>query len=125
MTMSKVAAYSSSNSSPRMPPLSSIIKAAFQQDPLLPTTTTLNLGLGHRSSQPELGVGLTGHRQLQKGLTQRLPPLASQQGLKERSLVYIEHNGIRDSKHILDFNSPRTKEAAVQLGLTFEDCLKR
>ena len=107
-----------------MSPLSSIIKAAFQEHSLLPATMTQG------SAQALLGAGISVHRQttqrhIQKAMTQRLPPLVSAQNPKDRTLVYLEHNGIRDTKHVLDFNSPRTKEAALQLGLTFEDCVKR
>ena len=43
----------------------------------------------------------------------------------ERKVVYSEKQGQEVVRHILDFDSPRTKEAAAQLGITFEDCVKK
>ncbi len=43
----------------------------------------------------------------------------------QRVAIYVEHNGTRFVRHRLDFNSPRTSEAAAQLGITFGDCVKR
>ena len=45
--------------------------------------------------------------------------------IKERIVNYVEHNGSRLIRHKLDFNSPRTSEAGAQLGITFEDCVKK
>lgn len=39
------------------------------------------------------------------------------------AISYIEICGGRRIRHKLDFNSPRTAEAAALLGITFEDCL--
>ena len=40
---------------------------------------------------------------------------------KSRIAYFFENS----MKHALDFDSPRTKDAAAQLGVTFEDCLKK
>ncbi len=45
--------------------------------------------------------------------------------VKDRVLIYMEEQGHRCLKRKLDFDSPRTLEAAGKLGITFEDCLKR
>jgi hypothetical protein len=44
---------------------------------------------------------------------------------KERVAVLVESNGSRFIRYRLNFDSPRTSEAAAQLGITFADCLKR
>ena len=42
-----------------------------------------------------------------------------------RILFFIDYDSGKRIKYRLDFNSPRTKKAAGQLGLTYEDCLTR
>ncbi len=54
--------------------------------------------------------------------TKDLPPKEER---KERIAVLLESNGNRFIRQRLNFDSPRTSEAAAQLGITFEDCLKR
>ena len=44
---------------------------------------------------------------------------------QDRFIYYIEYESGKRIRHKLDFNSPRTKEAAAQLGITFEDCVKK
>ena len=41
----------------------------------------------------------------------------------ERIVRYIEYVNGKIVRHALDFNSPRTKEAAAQIGATFSDCV--
>ena len=62
------------------------------------------------------------------GSTERLPafyPKSPPEEVKERIVVLVEHNGNRYNKERINFDSPRTSEAAAQLGITYEDCLKR
>ena len=44
---------------------------------------------------------------------------------EERVIYYTEYDLGKLVKHRLDFNSPRTKDAAARLGLTYEDCIKK
>ena len=43
----------------------------------------------------------------------------------KRILLYVEYNKGKPIKHKVNFDSPRTAEAASQLGISFEDCRKR
>ena len=44
---------------------------------------------------------------------------------KNHSTFYIEIIDGREIHHKVDFDSPRTKEAAAQVGLTFKECVLR
>ncbi len=53
-------------------------------------------------------------------------PSPTQRGRKrDRCVLFVEHDGARYVKHMLDFGSPRTAEAAGQLGISYEDCIRR
>jgi hypothetical protein len=43
----------------------------------------------------------------------------------DRTLYYIEFEAGRKIRRKVDFNSPRTTKAAAQIGLTFDDCIKK
>jgi len=45
--------------------------------------------------------------------------------LNPQQVVYVEICGIKKIKHLIDFDSPHTKNAAKMLGLTINECLKR
>ena len=51
--------------------------------------------------------------------------ISEQEELYDKTISYYEFNAGRKIKRKLDFNSPRTSEAAAQLGLTFKDCLTK
>ncbi len=63
----------------------------------------------------------------------RLPlePIIRESGMSciaetaDRVVAYLECDTGRTIRHRLDFDSPRTVEAAAQLGITFEDCAKK
>ena len=44
---------------------------------------------------------------------------------KDLSLYYVESTTGKPVKHKMDFNTPRTKEAAARAGITFEDCVQK
>ena len=43
----------------------------------------------------------------------------------ERCLFYYEYDSGRKIRHKLNFDSPHTSEAALQLGVSFNDCIPR
>ena len=45
--------------------------------------------------------------------------------LVDKCLYYNEWNAGKETSHKLDFDSPRTMEAAAQLGINFDDCLPK
>jgi len=49
-------------------------------------------------------------------------PDSEDQNYTNKKILYFLDKGL---KHQLDFNSPRTISAAVELGITFEDCIKK
>ena len=51
------------------------------------------------------------------------PPVIDDHETPSKTIYYFEYNAGRRIRHKMDFNSPRTCEAAAQLGLTFSDCL--
>jgi len=53
------------------------------------------------------------------------PKKIERENSHDRIAVLIESNGSRFIRYRLNFDSPRTAEAAAQLGITFEDCMKR
>lgn len=57
------------------------------------------------------------------GITESSERLAP--SVKERLVSYVEPAGKRPIRHLLNFDSPRTKQAAGQLGICFEDCIKK
>ncbi len=44
---------------------------------------------------------------------------------RDLSIYYIETDTGKPVRHRLDFNTPRTREAAGQIGITYEDCVVR
>lgn len=42
-----------------------------------------------------------------------------------RILAFIDYDSGKRIRYKLDFNSPRAKKAAAQLGITYEDCITR
>lgn len=58
--------------------------------------------------------------------SQVVPRRPSTHDLSEEKLVfYVEQVRGHYYRHKMDFNSPRTLEAAAQLGITYEDCIKK
>lgn len=45
--------------------------------------------------------------------------------MADNIIYFTEDTENRGAKNKIDFNSPRTQEAAAKLGLTFSDCVKK
>jgi hypothetical protein len=45
--------------------------------------------------------------------------------LPARKLLLSQKSGPSDTRQVINFDSPRTAKAAAQLGITYENCIKR
>ena len=45
--------------------------------------------------------------------------------VEKKEVCYCEYSGGHKVFHKIDFDSPRTFKAALQLGITFDDCLNK
>ena len=45
--------------------------------------------------------------------------------LKKGMVTYVERQGSQELKHVVDFGSPRTSQAAAMLGIKFDDCVQK
>ena len=56
-------------------------------------------------------------------LASRVSRITTEDDNKEYALIYIENLKGKEIYHRVDFGSPRTKQIASQLGISYEDCI--
>jgi hypothetical protein len=116
--------------------LNNLVSTAIQRDPVLAATVAA-LPSGSSPVHQQSVTVMTNRGGFPQG-NEKNSPLLRKESLgkknsipeavpvaKDRVVMYVEHNGSRYIRHMLNFDSPRTAEAAAQLGITYEDCLKK